>query len=136
MPARGRARPHARGRRRDGLGSRLRGVGGLPALLMPERPFEGKVALITGSSRGIGRAIAVRLARGGADVIVNYRTREEEARVTAAAVEEAGSRATVVRANMGDPADIEVLFAAGRGRPRRPDLLVCHAAAGPQGAMP
>jgi len=57
---------------------------------MPERPFEGKVALITGSSRGIGRAIAVRLARGGADVIVNYRTREEEARVTAAAVEEAG----------------------------------------------
>ena len=102
---------------------------------MPERPFEGKVALITGSSRGIGRAIAVRLARGGADVIVNYRTREEEARVTAAAVEEAGSRATVVQANMADPADIEVLFAAVRDGPGALDFLVCNAAAGHQGTM-
>jgi enoyl-[acyl-carrier protein] reductase III len=99
-----------------------------------DRPFAGKIALVTGSSRGIGRAIAVRLARAGADIVVNYRMREEEARATATAVEQAGARATVVRANMADPAEIEALFATIRTGPGL-DFLICNAAAGHQGTM-
>jgi NAD(P)-dependent dehydrogenase (short-subunit alcohol dehydrogenase family) len=48
--------------------------------------FAGKVALVTGSSRGIGRAIALRLARGGADVVVHYRRQTGAAQETAAAI--------------------------------------------------
>jgi enoyl-[acyl-carrier protein] reductase III len=102
---------------------------------MSQRPFAGKVALVTGSSRGIGRAIATRLARDGADVVVNYRVREDEARATADAIEAAGSRAFLVRANMADPADIDMLFATIRERDGALDFLVCNAAAGLQGTM-
>jgi enoyl-[acyl-carrier protein] reductase III len=102
---------------------------------MSLRPFAGKVALVTGSSRGIGRAIATRLARDGADIIVNYREREAEARATANAVESTGARATLVRANMADPAEIEMLFATVRERDGALDFLVCNAAAGLQGTM-
>ena len=100
-----------------------------------ERPFAGKVALVTGSSRGIGRAIAERFAREGADVVVNYRMREESARETARAVEAAGARAWVVRANMADPDEIAGLFHAVREGPGGLDFLVCNAAAGHQGTM-
>ena len=102
---------------------------------MSERPFAGKVALVTGSSRGIGRAIATRLARDGADVVVNYRLREDEARATAEAIEAAGSRAFLVRANMADPAEIDMLFATLRERTGALDFLVCNAAAGQQGTL-
>jgi len=102
---------------------------------MADRPFAGKVALITGSSRGIGRAIALRLAQGGADVVVNFRKRDEEARATAAAIEELGSRAVLVQANMAEPADIDRLFATVRDELGALDFLVCNAAAGLQGTM-
>ncbi|TMC31006.1 MAG: SDR family NAD(P)-dependent oxidoreductase, partial [Chloroflexi bacterium] len=59
---------------------------------MSHRPFAGRVALVTGSSRGIGRAIALRLARDGADVVVNYRKRDDAARCTAAEIEARGVR--------------------------------------------
>jgi enoyl-[acyl-carrier protein] reductase III len=102
---------------------------------MSHRPFAGRVALVTGSSRGIGRAIALRLARDGADVVVNYRRREEEARETACLVERLGVRALAVQANMADAADIERLFATLRDRFGALDFLVCNAAAGLQGTM-
>jgi enoyl-[acyl-carrier protein] reductase III len=102
---------------------------------MSHRPFAGRVALVTGSSRGIGRAIALRLARDGADVVVNFRKREEEAHATATAIEELGVRALAVQANMADPADIERLFATLEERFGRLDFLVCNAAAGMQGTM-
>jgi len=102
---------------------------------MSDRPFAGKVALVTGSSRGIGRAIALRLAQGGADVVVNFRKRDEEARSTAAAIEELGARALPVQANMAEPADIDRLFATVQAELGGLDFLVCNAAAGMQGTM-
>jgi len=102
---------------------------------MTDRPFAGKVALVTGSSRGIGRAIALRLAHDGADVVVNFRRREDEARATGAEIEQLGSRALLVQANMAEPADIERLFATVGDELGALDFLVCNAAAGMQGTM-
>lgn len=102
---------------------------------MSHRPFAGRVALVTGSSRGIGREIALRLAREGADVVVNYRKREDEALAALAAIEALGSRGVLVQANMADPADIDRLFATVRDELGALDFLVCNAAAGMQGTM-
>jgi enoyl-[acyl-carrier protein] reductase III len=102
---------------------------------MTERPFLGRVALVTGSSRGIGRAIALRLAREGADVIVNYRKRDAEAQETVAAIEELGARGLAVRANIAEPAEIERLFVTVGEKFGVLDFLVCNAAAGIQGTM-
>jgi NAD(P)-dependent dehydrogenase (short-subunit alcohol dehydrogenase family) len=66
-------------------------------------PLEGKVALVTGSSRGIGRAIAESLADKGADVAVNYRERSDLADEVVRAIKGTGRRAISVRADVGDP---------------------------------
>jgi 3-oxoacyl-[acyl-carrier protein] reductase len=66
----------------------------------------GKVALVTGGSRGIGRAIAVALAAAGADVAVNYRTRKRDADQVRALVEEAGQRCVTVRADVSAAAEV------------------------------
>jgi enoyl-[acyl-carrier protein] reductase III len=102
---------------------------------MSHRPFAGKVALVTGSSRGIGREIALRLARDGADVVVNFRKRDEEARATACAIEALGVRGLPVQANMADPSEIERLFATVRDEFGALDFLVCNAASGMQSTM-
>jgi 3-oxoacyl-[acyl-carrier protein] reductase len=65
--------------------------------------LEGKAALVTGASRGIGRAVAEALARAGCDVAVNFRARDVEAAETARRVEAAGRKAVLVRADVSDP---------------------------------
>src|ERR671936_912804 len=75
---------------------------------MPGR-FDGKIALVTGAARGIGRATAVRLARDGAAVVVNYKANAEAAKEAAGLVTEAGGRATTVQADVSVPEEADRL---------------------------
>jgi len=98
--------------------------------------LKGKVALVTGSSRGIGRAIALRLAREGADVIVNYFRRREAAEQTARDIEELGVKASVIRANVGDPEKLDEMFDTVAASFGRLDIFVSNAASGlPRSAL-
>jgi 3-oxoacyl-[acyl-carrier protein] reductase len=72
----------------------------------------GKIALVTGASRGIGRAIALALARVGVDIAVHYRTREDAARETAGLVSALGRRSLVEAADVAVAADVTRLVAA------------------------
>lgn len=90
-----------------------------------------RVALVTGSSRGIGREIALALAREGADIIVNYHRREKEAQETARAIEKLGRRALVVQAAVTSSAAVRQLFVTGTKRLGRLDILVNNAGAFP-----
>jgi NAD(P)-dependent dehydrogenase (short-subunit alcohol dehydrogenase family) len=81
--------------------------------------LKGRTALVTGASRGIGRAVAVALASRGVDVAVNYRTREDAARQVVEEIESLGRRALAVKADVGDPGQCssmvdEVLESMGR----------------------
>jgi len=91
------------------------------------RKLEGKVALVTGASRGIGAAIAERLAADGASVVVNYVKAEREAEAVAERARRAGVRALTARADIGDPAQATRLVADTVRRMGRLDILVNNA---------
>ena len=90
----------------------------------------GKVALLTGSSRGIGRECALRLAEAGADVIINYNTSRSAADEVAEAAAAYGSRVAVVKADVSEPDDIEEMIGFVRDTYGQLDILVSNAATG------
>ncbi|MBN1963437.1 MAG: enoyl-[acyl-carrier-protein] reductase FabL [Anaerolineae bacterium] len=92
--------------------------------------FAGKIALVTGSGRGIGKTIALRLASEGADVVINYFRNREPAEETAAAIIALGRRVHVVRADVGKPEDLECLVDAAGETFGGLDILVHNAASG------
>lgn len=96
----------------------------------PILPFANKIALITGSGRGIGRAIALHFARNGADVVVNFFRNRAPAEETAAEIEKLGRRTLVVKADVGDIPDIERLFSEVEKTFGGLDIFVHNAASG------
>jgi enoyl-[acyl-carrier protein] reductase III len=90
----------------------------------------GKVALVTGSSRGIGRACALRLAAAGADVVVNYVTSGREADEVAAQIAALGRNAACVRADVGEEEDVAEMIGFVEREFGRLDVLVHNAATG------
>jgi len=97
---------------------------------MSQYPFKNKIALITGSGRGIGRAIALHFAQKGTDVIINFFRNRKPAEATAAEVEKLGCQALVVKANIGEIEQIDQMFEEIEDRFGGLDFLIHNAASG------
>ena len=95
-----------------------------------ERSLKGKVALVTGGSRGIGRAITLKLAAEGADVIINYFRRRSTAEMTAQEARDKGVVAHIIKANIGEPEKIDSMFDEIEAKFGRLDILINNAASG------
>ena len=95
-------------------------------------PLNGKVALVTGSGRNIGRAIALALAKDGADVVVNARTNEKEVNVVADEVRALGVKALPLLADVGNRAQLEKLLEDSISELGRIDIVVNNAAQRPR----
>ncbi|HWS99616.1 MAG TPA: SDR family NAD(P)-dependent oxidoreductase [Pyrinomonadaceae bacterium] len=94
---------------------------------LPAELLRGRVAIVTGGSRGIGRATALRLAEAGADVVVNYARNEEAAEEVARLARAAGVRAIALRADVGSVREAEALVAQTLEHFGRVDLVVANA---------
>jgi enoyl-[acyl-carrier protein] reductase III len=90
----------------------------------------GRVALVTGGSRGIGRAIALRLAQARCGVVINYVRHRQAAEEAAAGIREAGAKALVVKANVADEEQIAGMFRQIAEEFGRLDILISNAASG------
>lgn len=95
-----------------------------------EKPFQGQVALITGGSRGIGRAISLTLARQGADIVINFLRRRSAAEQTAEEVRACGARAHLLKADVGEAEDVACMFQEIKEAFGGLDILVSNAALG------
>jgi 3-oxoacyl-[acyl-carrier protein] reductase len=94
---------------------------------LPALPLAGKVAIVTGSSKGIGAGIALRLAAEGASVVVNYSRSAEDADRVVQRIVSAGGRAVAVKADISQPAEIQALVDAAVASYGRLHILVNNA---------
>ena len=92
------------------------------------KELAGRVAIVTGAGRNIGRGIALALADGGAAVVVNARSNLQEAEAVASEIERSGGKALAVTADVADAAAVEKMVAAAAGKFGRIDILVNNAA--------
>lgn len=92
--------------------------------------LKGKVALVTGASRGIGRAIALELANAGADVAINYRNRDDEANEVLSQIRKCGRSAVSVKADVSISADIVLMMRIIERELGSPSILVNNAGIG------
>jgi 3-oxoacyl-[acyl-carrier protein] reductase len=96
-------------------------------LMTEPMEFDGRVALVTGATKGIGLAVATELATAGAKVLLNYRSDTEQAKQALAAVQEANPDAELVQADVAEPADVDRMFRQIRADHGRLDLFVNNA---------
>lgn len=94
---------------------------------MTTKDLAGRTALITGGSRGIGRAIAIRLARHGANVAINYFSRDDDALNTQRSVQQEGVQCVLVKGDVSDPATVSAIAAKTREALGPIDFLVANA---------
>jgi enoyl-[acyl-carrier protein] reductase III len=100
---------------------------------MPDQPLRalhGKVALVTGAARGIGRAITLKLASEGANVAINYYNSHDEAEALCADVRKLGRQAIALQGSVGVPDSVDEMFDALRQTYDRLDIVVSNAASG------
>jgi enoyl-[acyl-carrier protein] reductase III len=95
-----------------------------------DTPFQNKIALVTGSGRGIGRAIALHLASLGSDLVINFHRNEAPANEVAEQIRAMGRRAIVVKANLSKPEDINLLFDRIKSDFGALDIFISNAASG------
>jgi len=91
---------------------------------------ENKVAMVTGSSRGLGKALAIELAKQGYDIVVNYARSRSAAEETVKEIEALGRRAIMIRANVGDVKKLRTMFEQVKEEFGRLDVFVSNAASG------
>src|SRR5688572_31900146 len=94
---------------------------------LPTNLFAGKTAIVTGSSRGVGRATALRLAESGANIVVNYLSNDAEALETAAMCQSKGAKVIVIKADVSEFAGAQEIAKQTLAAFNRIDLLVCNA---------
>ena len=97
---------------------------------MMSAPLAGKIALVTGAARGIGRAIALKLAAAGCDVAANYYNSHDEAEGLCAEIRALGRRAVAINASVAMPDSVDELFVELQRHFDRVDIIVSNAASG------
>ncbi len=89
--------------------------------------LSGKVALVTGASRGIGRETGIRLAQAGAKVVINYNKSQEKAEAVKKEITDAGNEAEICGGDVSNPDDVQKIFDFIREKCKRLDILVNNA---------
>jgi 3-oxoacyl-[acyl-carrier protein] reductase len=97
------------------------------SISLPNNLFTGKTAIVTGSSRGVGRATALRLAEAGSNIVVNYLSNDAEALETAAMCKSRGAEAIVIKADVSEFTGAQEIAKQTLNEFGRIDLLVCNA---------